>query len=108
MSKGLKVKLGGLVQKINLYHLIQENLLEKQLNQILSGLCSDPKNLIVIISGRSKNFLEDKFRNLPLTLVGEHGAWHCSGVYLRKPRVAGSSAFAFGASAWGAGVAGCN
>ncbi len=34
---------------------------------------TDPKNQIVIISGRSKDFLEKQFMGVNVTLVAEHG-----------------------------------
>lgn len=45
-----------------------------QVHEILSRLCSDPKNEISIISGRNRSFLERWFGDLPLHLVAEHGA----------------------------------
>jgi len=40
---------------------------------IIKKLSLDPKNEIVIISGRSMGFLESQFNNVDLTLVAEHG-----------------------------------
>lgn len=42
---------------------------------ILSGLAEDPRNEVVIISGRKKDFLEKWFSGLRINLVAEHGAW---------------------------------
>jgi len=42
---------------------------------ILSDLAGDPRNEIVIISGRMKNFLDQWFSNLRVSLVAENGAW---------------------------------
>ena len=41
--------------------------------QILRRLSSDPKNKIVIISGREKEFLEKQFKNMEVVLIAEHG-----------------------------------
>lgn len=40
---------------------------------IIENLSRDPKNKIVIISGRNKEFLEKQFQNVNVTLVAEHG-----------------------------------
>jgi len=40
---------------------------------IIKKLSNDPKNQIVIISGRSKEFLERQFSEVNVTLVAEHG-----------------------------------
>ena len=41
--------------------------------QILLRLSSNPKNTIVIISGREKEFLEKQFKNMDVILIAEHG-----------------------------------
>ncbi len=41
--------------------------------EIIRKLAEDPKNQIVIISGRDKDFLERQFREMNVTLVAEHG-----------------------------------
>jgi trehalose 6-phosphate synthase/phosphatase len=41
----------------------------------LSDLAGDPKNEVVIISGRKRDFLEQWFSKLRISLVAEHGAW---------------------------------
>ncbi|MCL6100919.1 MAG: bifunctional alpha,alpha-trehalose-phosphate synthase (UDP-forming)/trehalose-phosphatase [Bacteroidetes bacterium] len=41
--------------------------------EIIRKLAEDPKNQIVIISGRDKNFLERQFKEMNVTLVAEHG-----------------------------------
>ena len=46
----------------------------KELKDLLSGLASDKKNKVVIISGREAAILDKWFGNMPLTLVAEHGA----------------------------------
>ncbi|MBN1416190.1 MAG: bifunctional alpha,alpha-trehalose-phosphate synthase (UDP-forming)/trehalose-phosphatase [Bacteroidales bacterium] len=45
---------------------------DKTLN-IIKGLTDDPKNHIVIISGRGKDFLEKQFKKSAVTLIAEHG-----------------------------------
>jgi trehalose 6-phosphate synthase/phosphatase len=47
---------------------IDENSLE-----IVTRLAGDPKNQVVIISGRDKDFLEKQFKDLEVTMVAEHG-----------------------------------
>jgi trehalose 6-phosphate synthase/phosphatase len=46
-----------------------------QLLGILDGLTKDDKNMVAIVSGRDRKTLEQWFRNLPVTLVAEHGAF---------------------------------
>ncbi|HWH77187.1 MAG TPA: trehalose-phosphatase, partial [Candidatus Binatus sp.] len=45
------------------------------LRELLRTLGSDPRNDVVITSGRDRITLEDWFGALPLGLVAEHGAW---------------------------------
>jgi trehalose 6-phosphate synthase/phosphatase len=45
------------------------------LYSLLNGLTNDPKNLVVIISGRRNETLEQWFGHLKLDLIAEHGAW---------------------------------
>jgi trehalose 6-phosphate synthase/phosphatase len=45
----------------------------------LRALSSDPKNEVVIISGRPRQNLDDWFGQLPVGLIAEHGVW------LKKP-----------------------
>ena len=42
-------------------------------------LTGDPKNIIVVISGRRKEFLEKQFVDIEVTLIAEHG------YYIKKP-----------------------
>lgn len=42
---------------------------------LLSKLCADPANLVVIISGRARQDLEEWFGHLPLAMTAEHGVW---------------------------------
>ena len=42
---------------------------------LLKTLASDPKNTVVIVSGRERLTLEEWFGDLPIGLAAEHGAW---------------------------------
>ncbi|MCS3796910.1 bifunctional alpha,alpha-trehalose-phosphate synthase (UDP-forming)/trehalose-phosphatase [Niastella sp. OAS944] len=46
----------------------------EELRALLTGLTADPKNNVVIISGREARTLETWLGDLPLMLVAEHGA----------------------------------
>ncbi len=48
-------------------------LIDKSTLNIINELTNDAKNQIVIISGRSKEFLETQFKDIKVTLVAEHG-----------------------------------
>jgi trehalose 6-phosphate synthase/phosphatase len=48
-------------------------IIDKNTLKIIKRLADDPKNQIVIISGRSKDFLEGQFKGENVTLVAEHG-----------------------------------
>ena len=48
-------------------------ILDVETVEIIKKLTIDPKNQIVIISGRSKEFLEKEFLGINITLVAEHG-----------------------------------
>ena len=43
--------------------------------QLLKVLAADPKNKVVILSGRDKDTLDEWFQHLGLSLVAEHGVW---------------------------------
>ena len=43
--------------------------------QLLKALAVDPKNEVVILSGRDKDTLDEWFQHLGLSLVAEHGVW---------------------------------
>jgi trehalose 6-phosphate synthase/phosphatase len=43
--------------------------------ELLGSLARDPKNTVVVASGRERHILEEWFGDLPLGLVAEHGAW---------------------------------
>lgn len=48
---------------------------DEELLGLLVGLTKDPKNMIVIISGRNHETLEEWFGHLDVGLIAEHGAW---------------------------------
>lgn len=48
---------------------------DKELRPLLKKLASEPKNEIVIISGRDKKTLDSWLRDTNTSLVAEHGAW---------------------------------
>ncbi|HYV93241.1 MAG TPA: bifunctional alpha,alpha-trehalose-phosphate synthase (UDP-forming)/trehalose-phosphatase [Chitinophagales bacterium] len=48
---------------------------DEALLQMLYRFGSDEKNIVVLVSGRSREFLDRWFGKLPLTLVAEHGAF---------------------------------
>jgi trehalose 6-phosphate synthase/phosphatase len=43
--------------------------------ELLRSLAADPKNSVVIASGRDRRTVDEWFGDLPLGLVAEHGAW---------------------------------
>ncbi len=47
----------------------------RKVRSVLKRLASDPKNRIVIVSGRPKNVLNDFFEDIGLGLIAEHGGW---------------------------------
>lgn len=49
---------------------------DERLYEILKDLSADPRNKVVIISGRDYETLENWFGHLSITLVADHGAWH--------------------------------
>jgi trehalose 6-phosphate synthase/phosphatase len=48
---------------------------DRELLDLLGLLCADPRNEVVIVSGRSRSDLEDFFGPLPVSMVAEHGVW---------------------------------
>lgn len=63
---------------------------DEELFEILRQLTSDPLNHIVIVSGRNHKTLESWFKNIPLDIIAEHGAWqkHHHGVWAAAPGLA--------------------
>jgi trehalose 6-phosphate synthase/phosphatase len=45
------------------------------LYQLINSLAADPRNKVVIISGRKHETLGEWFSHLPIDLIAEHGAW---------------------------------
>jgi trehalose 6-phosphate synthase/phosphatase len=48
---------------------------DKEILTLLRSLSKNPKNMVVVISGRDKTTLEDWLGNLGAVLVAEHGGW---------------------------------
>ena len=48
---------------------------DESLYQLINSLAADPKNKVVIISGRKHETLDEWFAHLPIDLIAEHGAW---------------------------------
>lgn len=46
---------------------------DEELTSILRNIAKDPKNEVVIISGRDKKTLEEWFEDIPINFVAEHG-----------------------------------
>lgn len=49
---------------------------DKELKDILASLTSDPKNKVVIISGRGRATLEKWLKDYNIDIIAEHGVWH--------------------------------
>ncbi|MGQ9578537.1 MAG: trehalose-phosphatase [Candidatus Aminicenantales bacterium] len=47
----------------------------QEVKDILRQLAADPKNVVIIISGRVRKILDGWFANLEIGLVAEHGVW---------------------------------
>ena len=52
----------------------------QEVRQLLTKLSSDPKNTVVLISGRDRWTMQEWFGNLNVHLIASHGLWtkHCS------------------------------
>jgi trehalose 6-phosphate synthase/phosphatase len=48
---------------------------DSELISLLSALTAEPKNAVVVISGRDRNFLEQWLQKTRVNFVAEHGAW---------------------------------
>ena len=48
---------------------------DQELLKLLSDLANDPKNTVVIVSGRDKYILEEWFGDLDLHILASHGLW---------------------------------
>jgi len=53
----------------------QESAPDEDLIDLLRRLAEPEENEVVLISGRDRAALDEWFRGLNVTLVGEHGAW---------------------------------
>ena len=49
---------------------------DKELKEIIKGLTEDPKNKVVIISGRDKDTLDEWMRGFKIDIIAEHGVWN--------------------------------
>ena len=49
---------------------------DKALKTILASLTNDPKNKVVVISGRGKETLEKWLKDYPIDIIAEHGVWN--------------------------------
>lgn len=54
---------------------IEQAVPDEELYSLLDTLQSDPKNTLIIISGRNHKTLENWFGKKPYRLIAEHGAW---------------------------------
>lgn len=48
---------------------------DPEVRELLARLCADPRNRVVLVSGRDRDTLDAWFGDLPVDLVAEHGAW---------------------------------
>jgi trehalose 6-phosphate synthase/phosphatase len=48
---------------------------DAELLELLTALAEDPKNTVVIVSGRDREFLSERLSQSKVDLVAEHGAW---------------------------------
>jgi len=48
---------------------------DEELYKLLNDLSADPKNKVIIVSGRRHETLEEWFGHMKLDLIAEHGAW---------------------------------
>lgn len=48
---------------------------DQEIYQILTDMIKDPRNHVVIISGRDRQILDTWFGSLPIGLISEHGVW---------------------------------
>ena len=51
---------------------------DQELYDLLDDLAKNPKNRVVLISGRDKDTFEEWFGDKPYTLIVEHGVWYRS------------------------------
>lgn len=48
---------------------------DKELKQLLTQLCDDKRNKVVVISGRGRDTLEEWLEEFDLEIIAEHGVW---------------------------------
>jgi len=48
---------------------------DAEIMDTVTALASDPANHLTIVSGRGRQFLEESFGKLPISLIAEHGTW---------------------------------
>jgi trehalose 6-phosphate synthase/phosphatase len=48
---------------------------DKEILEILEAISKDPRNTVIVISGRDRQPLERWFGSLPIGLIAEHGLW---------------------------------
>jgi trehalose 6-phosphate synthase/phosphatase len=51
----------------------EQAVMTEKVEKIIKQLTDDPKNKIVIISGREQKFLEKQFKKVDITIIAEHG-----------------------------------
>jgi len=51
---------------------------DSKLTSLLYSMTSDPKNSVVLISGRDMKYLDSQWTNPPITIVAEHGGFYKS------------------------------
>jgi trehalose 6-phosphate synthase/phosphatase len=49
---------------------------DSKVTSLLHAMTEDPKNNVVLISGRDKKYLDSQWRNPPMTIVAEHGGFY--------------------------------
>ncbi len=57
------------------HHKFKQSSPTKEVLNTIQLLSQDPKNKVVIVSGREKNVLEKMFKDIRVDLIAEHGAW---------------------------------
>jgi trehalose 6-phosphate synthase/phosphatase len=54
----------------------ERNKADSNLTSLLYSMTCDPKNSVVLISGRDKKYLDSQWPNPPMTIVAEHGGFY--------------------------------
>jgi trehalose 6-phosphate synthase/phosphatase len=50
---------------------------DEELLKLLEELAGDPRNRVVLISGRDRHTLSEWFRDIKIDIIAEHGVWTC-------------------------------